>query len=727
MKNYFTIFGLLFFLLPLRSWSQGDHFECGATIMREKLIKQHPEILQQEQALEDFTRDFVEKYQREHNGTEKTTQGHLILPIVFHIISQGGAENISDAQVEDEVRIMNRDYNKQNVDTADAVSDFGHIIGDMNIEFRLANIDPNGNCTNGIDRVNSDQTWWADDYSKLNNWDRNKYLNVWVVNYITGGAAGYAYYPGSVANVFSTPAMDGVIILDNFTGSIGTSTPYTSRVLTHEIGHCFNLEHCWGNTNQAGVICGDDGVGDTPFTKGFSGCPLNNLALQEACTPGVIENYQNFMEYSFCSIMFTNGQVARAMAALNSSIASRNNLYTDSNLIATGTYDTANRTRCAPIANFNVSNRYFCAGGTTNFLNITGNATATNTDQVNYLWSFPTGTPNTSTQENPTVTFNTVGWQTVTLTATNNEGSSTKSDTQLVYVSAHQAQHLAPYFEGFEDPNIFNENEWVSVNYDAGNAYDNNITWFTQVNYGAHSGNGAAMLNNYYAHANRDIDEIISPGIDLTHLTSNQLNLSFYYSLASNNTDFVGLPDSMVVYASDNCGQNWQMLYTSGSRTNIANAGYYNGFYIPQNSDLEYWKKVSISIPGTFASSHYVIFKFREFTAVNGNNLFIDDINIGDSAVAAAITETSGDINSLALYPNPGNGIAILSLALARDEKVIVKLYDVTGKEVLDAFEGSMNEGANQIDINGSALAAGIYVVSIKAGDAIVQKKLVIK
>src|SRR5690606_1435743 len=128
--------------------------------------------------------------------------------------------------------------------------------------------------------------------------------------------------------------MDAIVILHNYVGSIGTGNSFRSRALTHEVGHWFNLPHVWGSTNNPGVACGDDGVSDTPVTKGHTSCNLNDAT----CTSGVIENTQNYMEYAYCSNMFTIGQAARLTNAINNNVngSARNNLSTANNLSITG-------------------------------------------------------------------------------------------------------------------------------------------------------------------------------------------------------------------------------------------------------------------------------------------------------------------------------------------------------------------------------------------------------
>src|SRR5690606_21523011 len=166
---------------------------------------------------------------------------------------------------------------------------------------------------------------------------RSNYINIWVASDLSSGAAGYTYTPGSVDGPWGSDA-DGIVIKHSYVGSIGTGSPTRSRALTHEVGHWINLRHTWGGTNDPALpenCNSDDNVSDTPNTIGWTTCSLNG----ETC--GSLDNVQNFMEYSYCSRMFTHGQRTRMLAALNSSTASRNNLHSASNLIQTGVIGSA--------------------------------------------------------------------------------------------------------------------------------------------------------------------------------------------------------------------------------------------------------------------------------------------------------------------------------------------------------------------------------------------------
>ncbi|MCX6200446.1 MAG: M43 family zinc metalloprotease [Bacteroidetes bacterium] len=708
LKSTLLSLAVIFSVMPFTVKGQGEN-HCGSDAMRKELITQHPEILQQEKELDAYTREFIANYHPQAGSRSATP---FIIPLVFHVINQAGSENISDAQIYSEMKIMNDNWNRRNADTSVVIPSFKSLIGDMAIEYRLANRDPNGNVCTGIDRVYSVQTYMGNDYSKLDNWPRDKYMNVWVVRSMMDGVAGYAYYPGSVDALFNTPARDGVILLQNYIGAIGTGSFGNSRTLTHEIGHCFNLKHCWGDSNDPGVACGDDDANDTPVTKGWASCP--SAANAKICTPGLIENYQNFMEYSYCSHMFSIDQTTRVAAALNSDKSDRNNLWTPANLAATGTDDTI-YDKAKPIAEFGIAKRFVCVGQNAQFLCVT------DTSEVdNYLWTFSNADVATSTSRNPIVQFQQPGWQTVSLKVANTAGDSTKTKTSLVFVSYDHALFQAPFTQDFEDPYVFSSG-WASAN------YDNNGTAFSYSNQGAHAGTGCGVLNNYFANADHDIDEIVSPGYDLSQLPTTQRTLTFDYSWASASQSFaLHTADSMNVFASTDCGVTWSNIYKKGTHSGTAtllNAGSITGYFTPTNAQL-WWKQVSINLAAVLIKPN-VMFRFQVLSAVGGNNFYIDNINIGSQATAI---EDLSSVSEISIFPNPSRGDATLNLDLSKAGNLSVKVYDIQGKEVMNIFEGWLNAGEEQMTIEGSSkLSAGVYIVNVKAGDSVIQRKLVIQ
>ena len=296
MKNKFYKLVALSLVFGGAGLTASAQLNCGTTQATQKLYEQHPELVAAQAAYDAEIAQLIANAKSEQRSSTTV----YTIPIVFHIIHQNGTENISDAQIFDQVAILNRDYRKLNADTATVVDAMKPLIADSYVEFRLAQLDPDGNCTNGIDRIYSHKTNSADDYSKLNGWPRDKYLNVWVVKTIGSvGVAGYAYYPTAVSGPLFP--VDGVLILYDYIGSISPSMVSHSRALTHEIGHYLNLQHTWGNTNDPGVACGDDQVTDTPPTKGHTACtPTDRFAA--VCTFNPIA-----ANYKFDDVTTTSG------------------------------------------------------------------------------------------------------------------------------------------------------------------------------------------------------------------------------------------------------------------------------------------------------------------------------------------------------------------------------------------------------------------------------------
>ena len=181
-------------------------------------------------------------------ATQARVLPDVTVPVVMHIIHTGGSNNISDAQVLDAMRIINLDFSKTNADTSQIASLFVSRIANVGFRFRLAKLDPSGNCTTGITRTYSTQTNIGDDAVKqLIVWDQSRYLNVWICEN-ANGAGGYSILPCQ-----GGPS-DGIVIRNAQFGSIGTSggNNLSHRSLTHEIGHYFGLPHTWGGSNTPG-------------------------------------------------------------------------------------------------------------------------------------------------------------------------------------------------------------------------------------------------------------------------------------------------------------------------------------------------------------------------------------------------------------------------------------------------------------------------------------------
>ncbi|HRH64707.1 MAG TPA: M43 family zinc metalloprotease [Bacteroidia bacterium] len=678
---------LVLFLL-LNYTTRGQELKtCATTEVYKEAVKKHPEILMQQQELEQFTA----RYEQEHRNQRSGGGIAYVIPVVFHIVHNYGPENISDEQVYDAIRVLNEDYSKQNADTTMIVPSFLGIAGNSQIEFRLANKDPQGNCTNGIDRVVSPLTMSADDGAKLNPWPYQNYLNIWVINSFAGpmaGAAAYAYYPGTA---FPTN-VDGIISLYSYVGSIGASTLNRSRVLTHEVGHYLNLAHVWGSTNQPGVACGDDGVSDTPETKGWVSCSLNGAV----CNPPIVENVQNYMEYSYCGVMFTQGQKTRMHAALNSSAGSRSSLWTQGNLTATGT-DGFSAQVCIPNTDFTADENTICTGATVNFHDLCWNG-----DPTAWSWDFPGGTPSTSTDSFPAVVYNTAGTYDVTLTASNSTGSSSFTRTAYVRVSGTPSQSI-PFSESFEVPASFPGTDGYILN------PDNGATW-TRVTTAASSGTSSIRMNNY-SNSSGQIDKWFMPPMDFSNVT--QPTMTFKVANAQRNSSS---GDELRIAGSMNCGHTWNYRFSKSGAV-LSTAGIVSTAFTPNSSQ---WRLEPVTL-NPFALKPNVRLMFENISD-GGNNTYIDEININGTLVGVDEVE---DIQlGFALYPNPAAGHTTVQFLLTKNQHVQVDVTDITGHLVSSVLNGDLNSGLHEYKI--SINSPGIYFVDLVSGGRRHVRKLII-
>lgn len=287
-----------------------QQFHCATDAMRAKLIAEDPTFLEREAAYREEVRELMQS-----NLVRSNRDVVVTIPIVFHIIHLNGNENISNAQIEDQMRILNEDFQALNTDLSGVHPAFTDIAGNAQIRFVLPTLDPNGNCTNGIDRIRTPETLKGNDESKMNAWPRNKYLNVWVVQDVRGDAAGYAYMPGGMDGLFGR-LVDGIILENAYVGSIGTANPNRSRALTHEVGHYLNLHHVWGSNNgeenppwpHMAQECSDDEVEDTPMSRGWDNyCPPYNDVQNPWTDCSITKRHLSQFPYRFDDVTTTSG------------------------------------------------------------------------------------------------------------------------------------------------------------------------------------------------------------------------------------------------------------------------------------------------------------------------------------------------------------------------------------------------------------------------------------
>ncbi len=680
MKKFLILSVSLLLLAGLSVAQQTPYRTCDTDFKWMDALKADPAAAERNAELRKFRNDFISSHR------SLTPDGVVLyrIPVVFHVIHTYGSENISKEQILDAMDIINKSFQKLNSDTGMVIPLFQPIFADCQIELVLANIDPAGNCTDGITRTYSPLTASAGDNVKaLIGWPSNKYFNVWVVKNIESGAAGYAYYPGISA------AIDGVVIRHDYVGGIGTSSGsnYTERSLTHEIGHWLDLPHTWGSTNSPGLASNcntDDGIADTPNTIGTDDFSCNTA--QSTC--GAIDNVQNYMDYASCHYMFTEGQKMAMHAALNSPVGSRNNLWQISNLLSTGTESGRVVQTCAPIADFNVQKYYICQGGTVYFKDASWGGEVTSR-----TWQFPGGTPATDTSATPAVSFALPGVYDVTLTVSNAAGNDMITRNGIVEVFPYPGTNPAPYAESFETI-TFPGGEWSVENTGTSNA------WSLSSLAGA-TGTKSLRLTNQSGNPSGNIDAVITPTLNLTGVNGAQV--SFKYAFASkNNSD-----SSMLrVFVSTNCGSSWQMRYSFKGAA-LRTAPNTNGNFVPSSTQ---WNTQVVNLPNA-SNKPSVRVKF-EFTNVNGNNIYLDDINVSS---ATGINEVLARQYEFEAYPNPAHARMKVTLHVEKPSSVQLEILDVNGR-LQKYLDLGTRAGDVQQELEGSGME-GVYLLRITVND----------
>ncbi len=668
---------------------------CIAHTIYQEMLERDPQFRANQQALEMETQAASLQQGRSSSSVPK------IIPVVFHIIHEYGTENISRQQCLNQLEILNKDFRRLNADTGNTPAAFRPIAADANIEFRLAQKDPNGNCTDGINRLYSPLTNNArDNVKSLIYWPSSKYLNIWVVKSIesstggTGYVIGFAQFPGG------NSATDGIVLRGDFVGVIGTSNASNAgRTATHEVGHWLNLRHIWGD-----ATCGNDNVSDTPTQQAAnqSNCPT---FPKISCNNGPNgEMFTNYMDYTTgnCQNVFSAGQATRMNAALNSSVSGRSTLWSSANLVATGT-DGTPPTTCSPRADFTPNlPTYLCAGGTVTFTQACfgGDATA-------YSWSFQGGSPATSLAASPVVTYSTPGTYNVSLTASNAAGNNTITRNALVVVMPLAAEYSGPvYQEGFENATQFT-NDWTVFNNVSGTAT------FSRVTNASASGSACIKMDNFNS-SDLQVDELIGPTIDLTTISVPTLTYKVAYaqkttSLASSNR--------LQVLVSQNCGRTWAIRSTA-TGTTLATTTAVNSAFTPSATA---WASRSINLtPNTSANFRL---KFV-FTSGDGNNLYLDDINISSATTG---WETLSGVSDALAFPNPAQDAFDFTFSLEESHQANLSVLNALGEQVEHRDLGRLSPGRHTLNHLGEGLVPGMYFVRLYTPTGSVVRKVMVQ
>ncbi|WP_339870310.1 M43 family zinc metalloprotease [uncultured Algoriphagus sp.] len=300
--------------------------KCGHVILEQKMEKEMG-YFGSKPFFEKWIDDKIQDKTYQPQIFSRTNVDPILIPVVVHIIHNGTPEgqgaNVPLSQIQEQIRILNEDFQRLNADASNTPAEFLPVAGSINIEFVLAKQNPMGLPTDGITRTVGPKSSYdpnvdATTIGQVIQWDPNIYMNLYVTPLISP-YIGYSSFPISdlpgLSGAPSSSITDGVVIDYRYFGIGGNAVSASKgRTATHEVGHFFGLRHIWGDGG-----CGvDDFVADTPLQDNSnSNCSAN--ATRFSCDSN--DMIQNFMDYTpdACMNIFTKGQVERFEVVLANS------------------------------------------------------------------------------------------------------------------------------------------------------------------------------------------------------------------------------------------------------------------------------------------------------------------------------------------------------------------------------------------------------------------------
>ena len=397
------------------------------------------------------------------------------------------------------------------------------------------------------------------------------------------------------------------------------------------------------------------------------------------------------MDYSYCARMFTEGQKLRMHACLNSSVANRNNLWTPTNLTATGT-DDATYYLCR--AKFEADKRIACAGETVTLTDVSLHGVDSR------VWTVNGGTPSSITDSVITVVYSTPGSYDVTLSV--QSGMEQKDTTLVDFIRIlPNPGTISQLHESFENEANFDA-RWIVL------PNGNSSNWNITADAGFMS-NQSIFVDNFNATAS-GIHEFFSEPIDASG--HDALVVSFDYAYAKNQASTGEL---LQILTSNDCGESWTVRKTYLAVGTLSTVDtLVTSAFIP--ADETQWKSDMVTnIPFASLTDNLMV-KFK-FTALAGNNMFIDNIRIihpdqvGNSELL---------LDQLAIYPNPMHEAFTLKIPSGVDVQRI-ELTDMNGKSIpvqTEIINGEVNIACQNIN-------AGLYIVNVYSQQGIKRLKIV--
>ncbi|MDL5045695.1 M43 family zinc metalloprotease [Oscillatoria amoena NRMC-F 0135] len=681
---------------------------CG-TVEYMNMLRREGKVKQTDAQFEQWLEKKKGLLRQKKEGARQQS-GPYQVPVVVHVIHNGEpigtGRNISDEQILSQLDVINKDFQRLNTDAGNTPPEFAPFAASLDIEFILAQRDPNGLPTSGIVRVNGGQSSWSISqetiFKSLSYWPAEDYLNIWVLNF-AGGFIGYAQFPVSTMPgledyLDGDAETDGVVIdyeafgSDDY-GSFNLDPQFNKgRTLTHELGHFFGLRHIWGD-----ATCGTDYVDDTPVHRSeTTGCPAHPITSN--CSGPVVKMFQNYLDYTddACMNLFTSGQTSRMELILDDpSVPRRNSLLSSPGLLPPdcGILDVAIIEKITPGA-------VTCSANPPLKIKIRNySCDPVNSVKINY--SINSGSPLTTIftglSLNPNalaeVTLGTAlltsGINTISATVIEVNGipdGKPENSTLTINVLVDNSSDKIPLRENFDELN------WPVINPTDGTLWTTNPTNFSQ----------SATFRAFDAPDGPNESWLTTPVLDFTN--ADKASVFFDLSYAWNTTK----NDRLRILVSQDCGTSYQNLNPPFDKSGLqlANTISTESWQPIVSSDWQLKKYLNLS---DYAGLDAIRLAFV-FTNRNGNNIYLDNIEffVSDNPQPVDIGE---DLYSVYWHTTFQ---ASVTFSLPERSTVQIDVVDIMGRSFISTTATDILNQTFPIDLGD--VAAGIYILRVQIG-----------
>lgn len=723
MRKFFTFFVILASL----SFTTVAQNRCGAMDNLEQTRQENPKAYQNYlNALE-----IAKNWEANPLNQQRMGSDTIVIPVVVHVIYKTASQNISDQQINEQIEVLNKDFARLNSDASNTPARFQSVASGAKIKFCLANRDPSGNPTTGIERKQTTTTSFARGNTSmkftaqngLDAWPRTKYLNLWSCN-LGDGILGFATFPGESAS------LDGVVILSSVFGKTGASAPYNlGRTASHEVGHWLGLYHIWGDDgNGSDGSCSGTNTSQCNGTDGISDTP-NQCGATYGCVSGVQKDicnntvngfmYMNYMDYvnDNCMNMFTVGQVTKINAILSTSRSAI--LTSDGCSGETVTTEDAQPIQIlVPVGNscntiFAPSARFRNNGSTIiTTLQFTF-GTVGNADSLTYNYNGSIAPGSTIDITSSNLFTRPAGAYTFFVRVKNVNGTPDDNLSNNYLTGAFTIGNITsgviPFFDGFEANNF-------PVNYTL-NASNSDSTW--EVTNSAKKTGSYSLYINYYDYSARGAkDEFILPSFNLSSV--NNPILVFDRSYAQYTSASSGaFSDTLEILVENGCGNGFQSVYKKFGTALQTTAATQSSF-VPTSSGQ--WKSDTVNL-SSFAGT-FVNIKIRGINRF-ANNLYLDNINV-KSNPTTRINQNLLEENRFSVFPNPNNGNFYLQYIGQENAAIEIRIYDLTGK-LLQQLNQDATIGVNTIPLDLGKKYTGHLLIQLNDGKNIGVRKVFVQ